>query len=236
MLDIQQLKVAYSAEQWILKGVNLTLAAGEKHGILGANGAGKTTLFRAIAGWVPTQGQIRWEQQAIDNAQVALLEADPYFYPYMTAKEYLQFLHPDERAIRQWCELFDLPEQGYAEYFSTGMKKKLALSGVLMQQERPVLILDEPFNGVDFESAERIIAVLQQPTIQAGRTVLIASHLLHTLTRVCDRISILRDGVIERTWLPDEYDSLDQAIRQRIAVEIAAMKKDTNTQVTSYPS
>jgi ABC-2 type transport system ATP-binding protein len=220
MLEIQALKVAYAPQQWILKGVNLTLSPGEKHGILGANGAGKTTFFRAITGWAPSQGVIRWSEQALVGTQVAFLEAEPYFYPYMTAKEYLYFLHSDEQAITRWCQLFDLPEQGYAEYFSTGMKKKLALSGVLMQRERPVLILDEPFNGVDFESAERIMAVLHQPTVLAGRTLLIASHLLHTLTRVCDRISILRDGVIERTYLPQEFDDLDRTIRQRIAMEV----------------
>jgi ABC-2 type transport system ATP-binding protein len=231
MLHIEQLQAAYKAGHMVLKGVNLTLQVGEKHGILGANGAGKTTLFHTIAGWTPAQGQVNWAGQAITRQQVAILEAEPYFYPYMTAREYLYFLHPDEATIRWWCQLFDLPEQGYADDFSTGMKKKLALSGVLMQQERPIVILDEPFNGVDFESAERIIAILNQPGLLGGRTVLIASHLLHTLTRVCDRISVLRDGIIERSYTPEAYEALDQQIRERIELEIAKGIVDKNTQI-----
>jgi len=212
-MHIQDLYFSYQADRPILKGVSLEVTPGTKHGLLGANGAGKTTLFRLIAGCMPLQkGTILWEGGPLHRDQVAMLEAELFFYPCMTGSEYLRFLRDDTSLIAQWNALFDLPLDHFAEEYSTGMKKKLAFMGVLLQQERPLLILDEPFNGVDFESNEKMMAVLHHEKLRQ-RTLLISSHILPTLTRVCDRISVLRNGSIERTYESPEFQELEAAIQ-----------------------
>lgn len=210
-LLIQDLHFSYKNKAPILRGLQLTVGKGEKHGILGVNGAGKTTLFRTITGWLPAQGKVQWSGHAIRADEVAFLEAEPYFYPYMTGLEYLRFIRDDRAKIDRWNTLFNLPLDQYAEEYSTGMKKKLALIATLLP-ERPLMILDEPFNGVDFESNEKIMAILQRGIIKEG-TLLISSHILETLTRVCDRISVLSEGQIIRTYISSEFAELETNIR-----------------------
>ncbi len=212
-MDIQQISFAYTSSKPILQGLDLSLPIGEHHGILGPNGAGKTTLFRILSGQLPPQtGQILLNGALIQKEQVSLLEAEPYFYPYMTGMEYLRFVADQPSGIARWNSLFDLPLDAYAEEYSTGMKKKLALIGVLLQEERPLLILDEPFNGVDFESAEIIMSVLNHEAL-SQRTILVSSHILTTLTRVCARISVLHEGLLARTYARTEFGELEAALQ-----------------------
>lgn len=216
MLLIDQLQHAYQRDQPVLRGVQLEIATGERHGILGANGAGKTTLFHLISGQLPVkEGNIRYDEQVIYRRQVSLLEAEPVFYPYMTGGEVLRFFKDDAAAIEQWNGVFQLPLGAYAEEYSTGMKKKLGLMCVLLQDDRPVLILDEPFNGVDYESNEKIMALLRHERLHQ-RTMLISSHILHTLTRVCDRISVLQSGQITATYSRPDFHLLENTVREGV--------------------
>lgn len=217
---INALEFGYTAGAPILQGIDLTVPAGERHGILGANGAGKTTLFQLVSGILPApKGSIMLGDHPLTRGEVSMLEAEPYFYPYMTGIEYLRFIRDDKAVIERWNQVFDLPLAQFAEEYSTGMKKKLGLIGVLLQQERPILILDEPFNGVDFENNEKIMAVLGQG-LAGKRAMLISSHILPTLTRVCDRISVLLNGKIEKTFERDAFDQLAFEITEKIGLEV----------------
>lgn len=212
MLTIQNLEFAYGRKH-VLNGLDLTVPEGEVHGILGHNGAGKTTLFRLVAGWLPAPaGAVRWQGGRLDKRQTAFLETAPYFYPYITGEEYLRLIRPDTEGIRQWNRLFDLPLGELVDHYSTGMQKKLAFLGVLLQQ-RPVMILDEPFNGVDLSGNELMMAILRRKEALSG-TILLSSHVLNTLTQVCDRISILRDGRLEKTVERPDFDQLEAESRQ----------------------
>lgn len=223
MLTINDLQHAYQSGHPILQGIQLDVPAGERHGILGPNGAGKTTLFHLISGQLPVKaGAIDFEGHSLKKEQVSLLEAEPWFYPYMTGMEYLRFFRDDKAAIERWNTIFELPLNELAEEYSTGMKKKLGLMGVLLQPERPVLILDEPFNGVDYESNEKIMALLEHRATDQ-RILLISSHILHTLTRVCDRISVLREGRIARTYERAQFDELEAAVREGVSDEVKKM-------------
>jgi ABC-2 type transport system ATP-binding protein len=213
MLQLNNITYAYQRNTPILKGVDLNCLAGEKHGILGRNGAGKTTLFRLLAGMMPMQtGEKKMNGQILGKSDVSLLEAEPYFYPYMTGMEYLRFIHDAPDQIERWNRLFDLPLGQYAEDYSTGMKKKLGLIGALLQDNRSLLILDEPYNGVDFESNEIIMSVLEQGMTE-HRTVLVSSHILPTLTRICDRISVLQEGKISQTYSRSAFGELEKWIQ-----------------------
>lgn len=212
MLTIKQLQYAYR-QQEVLKHLDLEIPAGEIHGILGPNGAGKTTLFRLIAGWLkPRNGTIRWGDTPLNKEHTAFLETDPYFYPYTTGMEHLRLICDRPERIGQWNQLFDLPLKELADDYSTGMQKKLAFMGVLLQ-ERPVLILDEPFNGVDFAGNEVMMAVIRRLGASNGIT-LVSSHVMQTLTHVCDRISVLKEGRIEQTVDRPGFASLEAQIRE----------------------
>lgn len=92
------------------------------------------------------------------------------------------------------------------------MLKKLAIAGAFLQR-REVLLLDEPFNGLDLESAEKLSFLLEKMKGAGGQIVLISSHILPTLTRICDKISRLDGGRIAKTYLPDEFTSLEESLR-----------------------
>ena len=212
MLRIEQLHYSYGKSQ-VLNNLSLKVAEGEIHGILGPNGAGKTTLFRLIANWLPAPaGSIAWQSEPVHKRQTAYLETAPYFYPYLKGIEYLRLIQDEPKQIETWNKLFDLPLDDLIDGYSTGMQKKLAFIGVLLQN-RPILILDEPFNGVDLAGNEMMMAVIRRRRNNKGIT-LISSHILHTLTHVCDRISLLDNGQITQTFELKDFAALEKLVRE----------------------
>ena len=217
MLSVDNVSYAFGKKQ-ALQALSLSAEPGEIHGILGPNGAGKTTLFRIISGWLkPQSGAVRLDGAPAHIRKTAFLETENYFYPYVKGIEHLRLIKDDLPAIEQWNRLFQLPLERIAEDYSTGMKKKLAFIGVMLQ-ERPLLILDEPFNGVDLESNELMMAVIRKAA--SKRVTLVSSHILHTLTRVCDRISVMQGGQIEKTYEAAEFHSLERIVKEKVDREM----------------
>jgi ABC-2 type transport system ATP-binding protein len=181
---------------------------------VGENGAGKTTLFRCLAGLEKHGGTLHSTWSPLRD-HLGFLSTEPFFFAKLTGGEYLQFVC-NARGLKgvDWRakNLFELPLDQYASTYSTGMKKKLALTGLLLQ-DNEVLILDEPFNGVDIQSNLLILAILQKLR-ERGKMVVIASHIFSTLTEVCDEIHLLRDGVLARSVSRDGFASLDQEMRE----------------------
>lgn len=209
MLNIQNIHLAYKKNP-ILKGVNLALKATHIHGIIGLNGSGKTTLLNTIYGSLKAQqGTITWQNEPILSQQIGYLETHHFFYPRMTGFEYLRFFQTAQQNfdLEGWNSVFQLPLNKFVTSYSTGMKKKLAFMSI-MSLNRPVVILDEPFNGLDLETNEvikRIIILLKK----RGKTLLVTSHILETLTAVCDEIHYLEGGVIANSFTPDTFHELD---------------------------
>lgn len=125
--------------------------------------------------------------------------------------EYLRLIHDEPQQIETWNQLFGLPLDDLVDGYSTGMQKKLAFIGALLQN-RPILILDEPFNGVDLAGNEMMMAVIRRLKNRTGIT-LISSHILHTLTHVCDRISLLNNGQIAQTFEHTNFEGLEHLVR-----------------------
>ncbi|MGB3802352.1 MAG: ATP-binding cassette domain-containing protein [Lewinella sp.] len=200
----------------VLQGVDLTFSEGQVAGIVGHNGAGKTTLFRCLAGLLGYEGNINPAPAAI-RTRIGFLPTNPNFPSYITGWEYLKLVCsarglPTEDFSEQ--NLFDLPLDRYAEDYSTGMKKKLALFGLLLQQNHYYL-LDEPFNGVDIQSNLLIHAILRRLR-DRGKTVILSSHVFSGLRENCDVIHVLREGTIAQTVLPEEFDSLETELRDYV--------------------
>lgn len=209
MLSIDNLVVRYGSTP-VLTDLSLRFELGQVHGLVGRNGAGKTTLLDAIFGFVhPAAGTIRLGDEPIAPTQLGYLRAHNFFYPNLTGREYLRIFQTKraEFDLEAWGRIFDLPLDRRVERYSAGMQKKLAFLGVL-SLDRPVLMLDEPFNGLDLET-NQLLGNLLQALAATGKTILLTSHVLETLTRTCDRIHLLASGTLAGTFCPPEFAELD---------------------------
>lgn len=212
MIKVAQLSKSYGKKQ-ALNAVNLEFKAGKVYGIVGENGAGKTTLFRCISGLESYKGTITSDFKKLKD-HLGLLPTEPYFFSKITGKEYIQLLANARQVKHANIEdknIFDLPLKQYATSYSTGMKKKLALTAVLLQ-ENDVFILDEPFNGVDIQS-NIIITEIIHKLRKLGKTVIISSHIFSTLADTCDEIYVLKNGEIVRKVAQADFNKLETEMK-----------------------
>ncbi|MCB9234707.1 MAG: ATP-binding cassette domain-containing protein [Bacteroidia bacterium] len=196
MISISNLSVSFGKNQ-VLKGLNLELAEGQIHGLVGLNGSGKSTFFNAVYGLVtPKEGSLRFGDHDLHKTDIGYLETVNCFYPRMRGREYLQLFQLAKPGfnIQGWNELFGLPLEKLTEHYSTGMKKKLAFLGILCL-DKPIMLLDEPFNGLDLETNQLLRQILFKLR-EKGKTMLITSHIFETLTSTCDTLSYLKEGKI----------------------------------------
>jgi ABC-2 type transport system ATP-binding protein len=207
MIELKDIRKSFGKLE-VLSGISMKIPKGSIVGLVGANGAGKTTLFRSIAGIEQCEGEVLVEKECLP---IGLLLSNPEYLSKMTAQEYLIFMCKARKVEEFDCNksnIFDLPLSSYASTFSTGMKKKLALTALLMQKNQ-FFILDEPFSGVDFESNLMINHILKKIKA-AGKTILISSHILSSLTEICDQIHFLKAGKIDRSVSKNNFEKINQ--------------------------
>jgi ABC-2 type transport system ATP-binding protein len=211
MVIIQGLTVSYGKVQ-VIKDLTLTIEKSTIHGLVGLNGSGKTTLLNTIYGLKSSEkGSIVIEGERKDR-NIGYLESENFFYPRISGYEYLQLFQTQNKnfSIENWNNLFELPLEKMIDEYSTGMKKKLALMGIICL-DREFLILDEPFNGVDMETVQKMKSLLMKLK-QNGKTILITSHILESLTGICDCISYLNKSRIEFSKNKSEFTDIESAI------------------------
>lgn len=215
MIKIENLSKAFGKNR-VLSNISLQLEQGKTYGIVGHNGAGKTTFFRCIMGFLSYAGTIQSDFKRLKD-HIGYLETNPQFMSFVTAQEYLKLMTM-ARDIQQTDfesqNIFELPLGDYANHFSTGMKKKLALLGVLLQKN-DIYILDEPYNGVDIHSNMMITAIIQKLK-KEGKTILISSHIFSTLKENCDEILVLKNGQMGDPIQPAQYDELEKDMKEFI--------------------
>ena len=192
-----------------VQDLNLAVEPGEIFGFLGPNGAGKTTTIRLIAGLLrPTSGTVSVagndvKQEPLEaKRSLGYLAQSPLLYEKLTGYEFLRFLGGlhglDDARIEERSEhllaLMELTDKAgqLIESYSGGMRKRIGLCGALLH-EPPVLVLDEPFTGLDPYGARRVKDLLRQ-LCQQGNTVFLSTHVLEVAERVCDRVGILDRG------------------------------------------
>jgi ABC-2 type transport system ATP-binding protein len=191
-----------------LNDLNLAIDQGESFGFLGLNGAGKTTTIRLLLDLLrPTSGQAFifgyncWSEGLDARARIGYLPGELGLYLDLTGLETLDFLaglnrHPvDKRYRQELCDRLELPHRDLRRRlreYSSGMKRKLGIIQAF-QANPPLLILDEPTDGLDplmQEAFYRLLADVKR----GGATVFMSSHVLSEVERVCDRIALLRKG------------------------------------------
>jgi ABC-2 type transport system ATP-binding protein len=189
-----------------LQDLSFTVRAGELFGFVGANGAGKTTTMRIAMGVLSADaGEVRWAGAPITfevRRRIGYMPEERGLYPKMRLREqlvYLAELHgmttvAAQRDVQRWLERFDLAARGEEEVqkLSHGNQQRVQLAAALVFAPE-ILILDEPFAGLDPVATDVMSAVLREQA-DAGVAVMFSSHQLDLVERLCDRVGIIRHG------------------------------------------
>ena len=213
MIKIESLSKSYGSNQ-VLSNINLTFEKGKVYGIVGENGSGKTTLFKCITGIEKYDGIIFSDLQPLKD-NIGYLQTEPFYFSKITGREYIQLLcNARSKKIENLDNknIFELPLDQYASTYSTGMKKKLALTAILLQ-ENQYYIFDEPFNGVDIQSNIIILDILRELK-EIGKTLIISSHIFSTLNDICDEIHLLKNGQFCKKVYKEDFEKLEQEMRE----------------------
>src|SRR6202171_1711139 len=201
--------LAKSFEQPAVDGLDLTVRAGEFYALLGPNGAGNpltlrivVVLLRPDAGSISVLGVDALKAPLAAKQVMAWVSDEPMIYDKLTPFEYLEFVaglwgidgavaQARARELIDWLSLEPHAHQR-CEGFSKGMRQKVALAGALVHEPK-LIVLDEPFTGLDAGSARQVKTVLREH-VQAGRTVIMTTHILEVAERMADRIGVIADG------------------------------------------
>lgn len=195
----------------VVKNLNLAIHAGEIYGFLGCNGAGKTTTIKMLTGLLePGGGTVEiagidmWKNPEEAKKSIGYVPDRALLYDRLTGREYLEFIAqlrgiPVKESHRRIDHLLDMMElspraDGLCGKYSFGMKQKLSLAAALMHQP-PLLILDEPLNGLDPRSSRQLKNSFKE-FASKGISIFMSTHDLATAESVCDRVGILHKGQI----------------------------------------
>lgn len=204
ILTIQNLSKRYGRIQ-ALKNVSFSIQKGHVYGILGPNGSGKSTTLGIVLNVVNrTSGDYKWFDGNVQTHEAlkkvgAIIER-PNFYPYMTAEQNLKLVCKiksiNYSKIEEKLNLVGLLERRNSKFstFSLGMKQRLAIASALLNDPE-ILILDEPTNGLDPQGIHQIRDIIKEIASQ-GTTILLASHLLDEVEKVCSHVVVLRKGEV----------------------------------------
>jgi ABC-type multidrug transport system ATPase subunit len=207
VIRVQNLHKRYG-DHAALSGVDLAVEPGEIFGFVGPNGAGKSTFMKCVLGIVrPDSGSFQVGQMCSEAGQdpveirklVGYSPGETSLYQGMRSVDFLDFAlacypHADPDRGRELLDLFGLPAHARIKSFSHGMKRKVLLAQALASGA-PLLMLDEPMEGLDPE-ARHVLEGLLLEAAAAQRSVFFSSHDLASVERVCDRVAFLRQGKI----------------------------------------
>lgn len=216
ILRIENLRVEYRSRESkggtkvALKGLNLSVGAGEVFGFLGPNGAGKTTTMNVLLGYVNATGGDAFlfdvnVREPIARQRIGYLPELTYYYKFLTAEELLRFYAkifeiPGPEADKRIDQLLKLVELEHARKrpirtYSKGMQQRAGLAQALINNP-DLLLLDEPTSGLDPLGRMKVREIIQRLKDE-GKTVFFSSHELGEVETVCDRVAILHQGELK---------------------------------------
>lgn len=208
ILSIHSISKSFPTKAHALRDINFEINAGEILGLIGPNGSGKTTLINCITGLCqPTKGNITWQKGV--QANIFIIPDRNLLPELLTGREYLGFLvqfynknpHPKTASIVEVLNMTADLDKPIADY-SYGMKKKIQfIAGIALQPN--LLILDEPFRGLDIESISIAKKLLKYYAKQGG-AVLLSSHDILLVEQICSQILIIFAGETKALNSPEE--------------------------------
>lgn len=203
ILKINTLNKIYNKRVHAVKNVSFEIKKGNVYGILGPNGSGKSTTLGIVLNVInKTSGDFEWFGGKVEThdalKKVGAIIERPNFYPYMTAKENLELVCKIKGTpfskVTEKLELVGLLDRQNDKFrtYSLGMKQRLAIASALLNDPE-ILILDEPTNGLDPQGIRQIRDIIRV-IASHGTTILLASHLLDEVQKVCSHVVVLRKG------------------------------------------
>lgn len=205
----------------VLKNINLKVEQGSIFGLIGPNGAGKTTLIKSMMGiYKLDKGEIKVKEEPVfENSKIkgvmGYVTDENNLLDYFTLKDAVKFYSLsyksfDENRFYELNKIFQLPEKKSIRKFSKGMKMRLSIMLNLSIMPE-VLVMDEPTNGLDPIVKREFINILLEDVAERGTTVLISSHNLGELERICDSIAIINNGEIKYS---NSIEKMKETIRK----------------------
>ena len=232
-IEIHNLKKSFA--DFSLHMDSLTLPQGCIMGLIGENGAGKSTTIRSILGMTKYEGDIKVLEESLSPAlknRIGVVMDEVGFCAAFTPKNVNSimknsFTEWDETAFFSYLKQFSLPEKkGFGKY-SKGMKMKLMIA-IAMSHHADLLILDEPTSGLDPLARDEIIDILNDFTREENHSILISSHIVSDLEKLCDYIAFLHKGELmlceEKDVLLSEYAFLNTSEAQLAELNPAAIR------------
>ena len=223
VLSINHLSKQYGKIK-ALDDLNLQIEAGNVYGILGPNGSGKTTTLGIVLGILsPDSGSFQWFDGSFGNQarmRIGSLLETPNFYPYLDAVDNLEIIRhikdSDESNFDDILELVKLSERKHSKFrtYSLGMKQRLAIASALIGDPE-VLIFDEPTNGLDPQGIAEVRETIKH-LASTGKTVIMASHILDEVEKICSHVAIIKRGKLLATG------TVGSILSHKVQLEIAA--------------
>lgn len=210
-----------------VNNLNLEVKAGQVFGMLGPNGSGKTTTLGMLMGVInPTAGEYRWFGETPTHhlrKKIGAVLEHPIFYPYLSGQKNLELNSMIKECsaanIPKVLELVELTERKDDKYktYSLGMKQRLAIASALLN-DPTVLILDEPTNGLDPMGIAEIREIIKK-IASSGKTIILASHLLDEVQKVCTHFAVLKKGTMVYSGPVDEVGKGSETVEVNADVE-----------------
>ncbi|EGO2752235.1 TPA: ABC transporter ATP-binding protein [Enterococcus faecalis] len=182
----------------ILTNISITVEPGEIVGLIGPNGAGKTTTMKIMSGLI-----VNFQGKVVGQERIGVLIDGPKYFPNRTAREnlnYFRALSKESYSVDYVESLFDMKNYGKKKVkdFSLGMKQRLGMALALINKNE-LLILDEPMNGLDPDGIQATIQTLKHLAKELHIGIVISSHILGDLDKLCDRAYFIKNGAIIQT-------------------------------------
>lgn len=209
MLEIKEFTKIYSGGKKAVDNLSLEVKAGDIYGFIGHNGAGKTTTIKAIAGVLDFKiGEIKVNGVSIKKEpvkckkQMAYIPDNPDLYEHLTGIQYLNFIgdifrikkQEREELIKKYGDMFEITSNlgDLISSYSHGMKQKLAIISALIHKPK-LLILDEPFVGLDPKAAHILKGIMKEICSEGG-AIFFSTHVLEVAEKLCNKIAIIKGG------------------------------------------
>ncbi len=253
-IEIDSLTKDYETGFWrkrktrALDGLSLTVESGQIFGFLGANGAGKTTTLKLLMGLIyPTAGTARILDRDIADvamhARIGYLPENPYFYDYLTAREFLNYCGElfgldrgtRERRTTELLTRVNLETKSWDRQlrkFSKGMLQRVGLAQALVNDPE-IVFLDEPMSGLDPVGRREVRDLIASLRTQ-GKTVFMCSHILSDIEVLCDSVAILKQGRVAQAGSLEELRAGEAGTVEIIATgaDAAALRKQLGNEAT----